>query len=168
MKNRLELLLELDISVLENEYRRLTEERKTGSTTEKTDDKLRLAIAREFVEFVREHVSEEFGLGIFVDVEQVTATGIIGLIDFPKDRVATLASVEKRVRQARGTVPPSCGEGRPILDRLMSCMEIVRAPDRLDASLGDFKRECIVSFSTSGWLENCGGSEEAADGFYFG
>lgn len=168
MDDHPELLLEFDISILENEYRRLSEEGKTGSAVEMTDDRLRLAIAREFVEFVREHVSEEFGLGIFVEVERVDADGMIGTIDFREDRASALASVEKRVRQARGTLPASCGEGRPILDRLLNCMEIVRAPDRLDGSLGELKRECVVSFSTGGWLANSGGRDEAADGFFFG
>jgi len=169
MDNGPELLLEFDVSILEDEYNRLAGIGETGSATvQAADDGLRLAIAREFVEFVRELVSEEFELGIFVDVERVTAAGIIGSIDFPADRAATLASVERRVLRARGAVPPCCGEGRPVLDRLLSCMEIVRAPDRSEEALGDFKRECVMSFSTGGWLENSGGRGEPADGFFFG
>jgi hypothetical protein len=143
MKGSPELLLEFDISVLEIEYRRIAEEGGTpSSTAEKTEDQLRLAIAREFVEFIREFVSEEFGLGIFVEIHEVSADGIIGLIDFPKDRQAALAKVERRVRQACGQLPGPCRAGRPILDQLLSSMEIVRAPDHSGDALDALKREC--------------------------
>jgi hypothetical protein len=164
-----ELLLKFDISILEIEYRRLTEEGGTRSSThEKTEDQLRLAIAREFVEFIREFVSEEFGLGIFVEVHHVSADGMIGLVDFPADRQSALAKVEKRVRQACGKVPEPCRAGRPILDRLLSCMEIVRAPDHADDALDALKRECTVRFSTDGSLANSGARADTAEGYFFG
>ena len=119
MKGSPELLLEFDISVLEIEYRRIAKESASRSSTAgMTDDRIRLAIAREFVEFIRELVSEEFGLGIFIEVQDVHADGIIGLVDFPTDRQAALAKVERHVRQACGKVPGPCRAGQPILDQL--------------------------------------------------
>ena len=169
MKGSSELLLEFDISVLEIEYRRIIEEGGSRSSPAgKTVDQLRLAIAREFVEFIREVVSEEFGLGIFVEVHDVRSDGIIGLVDFPTDRQAALAKVERRVRQACGKVPGPCRAGRPILDRLLSCTEIVRAPDHAGDALDALKRECTVRFRTDGWLANSGGREDTAKGFFFG
>jgi hypothetical protein len=169
MKGSPELLLEFDISVLEIEYRRIAEEGETrSSAVGKTDDQLRLAIAREFVEFIREFVSEEFGLGIYVEVHDVCADGIIGLVDFSTDRRAALAEVERRVRQACGKLPVPCLAGRPILDRLISCMEIMRAPDHADDALDALKQECTIRFRTDGWLANSGGREDTADGYFFG
>jgi hypothetical protein len=128
-------------------------------------DRMRLEIITEFVEFVREIVSEEFGLGLFVDVEGLTAEGVIGRVDFADDRRTALARIEKSIGWW-GRVPKA-GAG-PILDRLLLCTEIVRAPDRLDSEeLGDFKLECLTQFRHDGSISR---AVEAAhpDGTYDG
>jgi hypothetical protein len=39
---------------------------------------MRLELVTQYVEFIREIVSEEFRLGLLVEVEDLTAEGIIG------------------------------------------------------------------------------------------
>jgi hypothetical protein len=124
-------------------------------------DRMRIRIISNFVEFAREIVSEEFGLGLFVDVEGVTAEGVVGRINFRDDRKTALARIEESIA-AWGHVPKTCRTG-PILDRLLYCTEFVRAPDRL--KLGEFKRECLARFKHDGSIAH---SVQAAnaDGSY--
>jgi hypothetical protein len=56
----------------------------------------------------------------------------------------------------------------PILDRLLSCTEIVRNPYQVFDELDELKRECTVRFRTGGWLANSGGRADSADSFSFG
>jgi hypothetical protein len=124
-------------------------------------DRMRLEIVANFVEFIREIVSEEFGLGLFVDVEGVTAEGVVGRVDFANDRKTALAGIEESIA-AWGHVPKTCRTG-PILDRLLYCTEFVRAPDRL--KLGEFKRECLARFKHDGSIVGAVRSANA-DGTY--
>lgn len=124
-------------------------------------DRMRLEIATQYVEFIREIVSQEFGLGLLVDVDGLTVEGVVGRVDFNVDRRSTLAEIEQRIA-AWGHVPKECRTG-PILDRLLFCTEIVQAPDRLE--LGDFKRECFTRFRHDGSITHA--VEDAhADGSY--
>jgi hypothetical protein len=109
-------------------------------------DRMRFGILSEFVEFVREIVSEEFGLGLLVETEGLTAEGVIGRVDFAGDRRTALARIEGSIA-AWGPVPKTCLKGS-ILDRLLVCTEFVRAPDRL--TFGEFKRECLTRFKNDG------------------
>jgi hypothetical protein len=108
----------------------------------KAVDRMRFHIITEFVEFVREIVSEEFSLGLFVDVQGLTAKGVSGRVDFADDRKIALARIEESI--AAWQSPPAACRSGPILDRLLVCTEFVRAPDRL--KLGEFKRECFTRF----------------------
>jgi len=111
---------------------------------------MRLEIVTQFVESVREIVNEEFSLGLFVNVEGLTAKGIVGCVDFDDDRRTAPARIEVSVG-AWGRVPKAWRTG-PILDWLLVCTEIVRAPDRLYSGLGDLKRECLTHFRHDGWI----------------
>jgi hypothetical protein len=116
----------------------------------KAVDRMRFYVITEFVEFVREIVSEEFSLGLFVDVEGLTAKGVSGRVDFADDRKTALARIEESIAPWQ-SVPTACRSG-PILDRLLVCTEFVRAPDRL--KLGEFKRECLTRFKNVGSITN--------------
>lgn len=125
--------------------------------------RIRLEIVTQYVEFIREIVSQEFGLGLLVDVDGLTAEGVVGRVDFNVDRRTALAAIVERIA-AWGHVPKECRTG-PILDRLLFCTEIIRAPDRLE--LGDFKRECFTRFRHDGSISHA--VEDAhADGSYDG
>jgi hypothetical protein len=54
------------------------------------------------------------------------------------------------------------------MDRLLSCAEIVRAPDHSGEALDALKRECIIRFRTDGWLANSGGRADTEEDFFFG
>lgn len=108
-------------------------------------ERMRAYIVTDFVEFVREIVSEEFSLDLSLDVEGLGDEGIVGRVDFA-DRKRVLAGIERRIA-AWGRVPRICRTG-PILDQLLACTEFVRAPDRLE--LGEFKRECLARFKHDG------------------
>jgi hypothetical protein len=123
--------------------------------------RMRLEIVTQYVEFIREIVSEEFGLGLLVDVEGLTADSVVGRLDFKDDRRIALAQIEEAVG-AWGRVPKACRTG-PILDRLLFCTEIVRAPDRL--KLGEFKRECLARFRHDGAI-SLAVEDAHADGSY--
>lgn len=112
--------------------------------------RIRLEIVTQYVEFIREIVSEEFRLGLLVDVDGLTAEGVVGRVDFNVDRRTALAEIEERIA-AWGRVPKVCRMGS-ILDRLLFCTEIIRAPDRL--KLGDFKRECLTRFRHDGSISH--------------
>ncbi len=135
----------------------LTAHRPDAMSDDVVVGKMRLGILREYADFVREVASQEFRLGLLVEVESLTQNGVVGRVDFANDRRTALAGVERRVLQARGELPDACKDGEPILDRLLSCAEIVFAPDRLDSSLGEFKRECLTRFKNdrciSGYIE---------------
>ena len=111
-------------------------------------NRMRLEIVAEFVEFVREVVNEEFELGLLIDVEGLAAQGVVGRVDFADDRRTALARIERRIEAWR-RIPKGCRTG-PIMDRLIACTEIIRAPDRLDPELGSFKRECLTHFKNEG------------------
>ncbi|SDH88671.1 hypothetical protein SAMN05216338_1014129 [Bradyrhizobium sp. Rc2d] len=123
--------------------------------------RMRFEIVTQYVEFIREIVSEEFRLGLLVDVEGLTAEGVVGRVDFKDDRRTALAEVEEAVG-AWGRIPKLCRTG-PILDRLLFCTEVVRAPDRL--KLGEFKRECLTRFRHDGAI-SLAVEDAHADGSY--
>jgi hypothetical protein len=116
----------------------------------KAVDRMRFQIITEFVEFVREIVSQEFSLGLLVDVEGLTDNGISGGVDFADDRKIALARIEESIAAWRS--PPTACRSGPILDRLLVCTEFVRAPDRL--KFGEFKRECFTRFKNDGSITN--------------
>jgi hypothetical protein len=117
----------------------------------KVADRIRLAIVRQFIEFICEVINQEFRLGVMVQVESVGPSGIVGVADLGEDRRAAIAKVEKRAFAGNRTVPDICKEGAPILDRLLTCTEIVFSPDRLEAgSLGELKDECIARIRNDG------------------
>jgi hypothetical protein len=115
--------------------------------------------ARSFVDFVREVVNQEFRLGLLVRVERVTAKQIVGSADFGNNRQPALAKVEEGIFLSRGRLPKPCRTG-PILDRLLACTEIVRAPDRFDSELGELKRECVARFRNDGTISDAVKSAE--------
>jgi hypothetical protein len=85
-----------------------------------------------------------------VKVESVGPSGIVGVADFGEDRRAAIAKVEKRAFAGNRTVPDICKDGAPILDRLLTCTEIVLSPSRLPFSLGELKGECIARIRNDG------------------
>jgi len=114
-------------------------------------DRMRLDILLSFVDFVREVVSQEFELGLLARVEGLSAVGVVGSVDFAEDRRTALARVEGLIFQSRGHLPEACRTG-PVLDRLLVCTEILRAPDSFDSELGALKRECIARFRNDGTI----------------
>jgi hypothetical protein len=165
MKGRTETLLKFEGFVAWNweaEFQQALKRHKPGAN-DAAIGRMRLEIVTQYVEFIREIVSEEFRLGLLVDVEGLTAEGIVGRVDFKDDRRAALAEVEEAVG-AWGRSPKACRTG-PILDRLLSCTEVVRAPDRL--KLGAFKRECLARFRRDGAI-SLAVEDAHADGSYDG
>jgi hypothetical protein len=115
-------------------------------------DRIRLSIVRQFVEFVCEVIDQEFRIGALVRVETVGPNGIVGVFDLGKYMQTEMAKVDKRIFDlCNGAVPDLCKEGAPILDRLLTCAEIVLSPDRVYAgSLGELKDECIARLRNDG------------------
>lgn len=107
---------------------------------------MRFEIVTQYVEFVREIVSEEFRLSLLVDVG-LQAEAVIGRIDFKDDRRSALAPIEEEIG-AWGRVPKVCRTG-PILNRLCGGSP---GPDRL--KFGEFKRECSARFRHDGSISH--------------
>jgi hypothetical protein len=131
----------------ETEFRQALNTHRPGAN-DAAVGRMRLRILREFVDFVREIVSLEFGLGLRVSVDGLTAEGIVGRVDFAAGRRAAITGIE-------GSIPawrhgPTAHRTMPILDQLLLCVETARAPDRLDSELGGLKRECLAHFRRDG------------------
>jgi hypothetical protein len=117
-------------------------------------DQMRLDIVRQFVEFICEVINQEFRLGLMVEVESAGPNYIVGFADFGEDRRAAITKVEDRAFAGNRTVPDICKDGAPILDRLLTCTEIVLSPGRLHVSLGEFKDECIARTRNDGSISS--------------
>ncbi len=135
-------------------------------------DRIRLAIVRQFVEFICEVIDREFRIGAIVTVESVGPNGIVGVFDLGKYKQTELARVDNRIfGLCNGAVPDICKEGAPILDRLLTCAEIVLSPDRVYAgSLGELKDECIARLRNDGSISDHveGASPDGTDVLSFG